>query len=119
MSHMSVETLAETLMSNRLGGYSVDIHGDIPKDGYMVGGLVPALIMSEAFITVDDIKGFIEFHWLRLHNANTYLGVWSYEDNVYVDISRKIDVLAEAKRIARNRNEIAIYDVAGQQEIAA
>lgn len=113
VGHHSVSVLAETLMSNRLGGYSVDIHGEVPKDGYMVGGLVPALIVSEEFITVDDIKGFIEFHWFRLHNANTYFGVWTYEGNVYVDISRKIDQREEAMRQARNRNEIAVYDVAG------
>lgn len=117
--HKHPEELAVILIENRLAGYSVDIHGEIPKDGYMVGGLVPALIVSEETITVSDVEEFVIFHWLRLHNANTYLGVWTYEGQVYVDISRKIDVLAEAKRIARNRNEIAIYDVANELEVAA
>jgi hypothetical protein len=114
----SVEELARVLLANDLN-YSVNVHGEIPKDGYMVGGLVPALIVPESSITIDDIKGFIEFHYLRLLHANTYLGVWTHEGNVYVDISRKIDVREEAMRQARNRNEIAIYDVIKGEEIAA
>jgi hypothetical protein len=111
--------LAEILLANRANGYSVDVNGDVPTDGFMVGGLVPAEIIPETLITVDDIRSFIIFHYFRLHNANTYVGVWTHEGNVYIDLSRKITVREEAMRQARNRNEIAIYDVAHGEEIAA
>jgi hypothetical protein len=116
---LDTDTLAAILVANFAEGYSVDVYGDIPEDGYMVGGLVMALTFPVEEISVEEISTYLGSYWLTLNRPGVYAGIWTHEGTVYVDISEKFHSRTYAAQSAKLRNELAFYDVVQQLEVAA
>jgi hypothetical protein len=115
-----VRELTNTLHVHAHDGYSVNIRGDVPTDGYMVGGEVDSLVLTEDdLFPMRDTDTWLVKHLDLLDNPVYFAGVWTDADTgkVYVDISRKVDDLYTALAIAESRGELAIWDVVNGKEI--
>ncbi|HKZ21138.1 MAG TPA: hypothetical protein VJQ57_13640 [Acidimicrobiia bacterium] len=113
---MSSSTVA-TILANREGG-TLKLDGlPLPEVGYFVGGLIPALVVPHDESAESEIEDF-------LLDAGTapgvdFLGWWtdSEDGRLWVDGSDWHLLRTDALRVAAERGEIAIYDIAGQAEI--
>ena len=118
---MRIDEITDTLLVNREEGLSININGEQPKDGYMVGGEVPNFVISCPFelSALDGVDAFLSLHEALLSRPEYFAGVWTDSDTglVYVDISRKVDDLYTALAIAESRGELAVWDVAENKEI--
>ncbi len=88
---------------------------DLPTTGYYVGGRYPSMILEDAGeLRSDKVRSFV---------TNTpdvdYYGVWTDKEThvVYIDGSDHYESLEDALRFAAERDEIAIWDIAGGEEI--
>ena len=112
--------LTDILMGHVDEGYSVDVHGNVPTDGYMVGGETPSLILKQGvrgrYLTTD---AWLDQEWDVLTQPGYFAGIWTDTDtgDVYVDISRNVTDLYAALAIAEARGELAIWDVASAKEV--
>lgn len=81
------------------GGISIDRQGRKPSTGFMVGVRGCSSVRE---MTAMDLR------------ANEYYGTWKDEEDggkVYYDISENIQDKEEALRIAKERGELAIFDL--------
>lgn len=112
--------LTDILMGHVDEGYSVDVHGNVPTDGYMVGGEVASLILRpenpRPYLTTD---AWLDQVWNVLTQPGYFAGIWTDTDtgDVYLDISRNVTDLYTALAIAEARGELAIWDVASAKEV--
>ena len=117
---LSTYDIAACLIEHAEDGYSVNVEGDTPTAGYMVGGYVPSLV----FAASAPRPRYFADRWLRnyrilLTQPDMYAGIWidSETRDIYVDISRNVDDLYMAMAIALAHGELAIWDVANSREI--
>lgn len=113
--------ITNILMEHLEDGYSVNISGEVPADGYMVGGEVPSLVIDEEknyqpYLSTD---AWLVNHWDLLNKPGYFAGIWKDSDTglIYVDISRNVTDLYAALAIADARGELAIWDVASSKEV--
>lgn len=100
------------------GGCTVDVNGESPTDGYMVGGYVPTVIIPRDQFTQGDVAKFITEHAAKLAEAGSYIGTWVNEDSVYIDLSKRFTLLSDALIIGGKHGELAIWSVAMGKEIS-
>lgn len=112
--------ITNVLMTHQDEGYSVNTELEVPTDGYMVGGEVPSLILKPdamyPYLTTDKWLGD---HWDLLNKPGYFAGIWKDSETglIYVDISRNVADLYFALAIADARGELAVWDVAHNQEV--
>ena len=118
------------------GGYTRLADGTTnPTEGYIVGGVTKESKMVETFVLMHD--HYAEFkelwdkyemqldettslkfsHTSNLGKSGLGIGTWVYDGAIYFDLVQRIHSLDVATRVAKERNEIAIYDCANQKEI--
>ncbi len=117
---MRPQEITNILFSHEDEGYSVNVHGETPVDGYMVGGEVPSLILDEDErrpMTATD--AWLAEHEFTLSLPGYYAGIWKDSDTglTYIDISRNVADLYSALAIADARGELAVWDVAHGVEV--
>lgn len=88
-----------------------------PGEGYMIGGVASERVFTHGF-TTDEIKQWVGEILPTLYVGH-YLGAWiDHEtDNVYLDVSQLEMSRDRAIWIARQRGELAIYDLAAGETI--
>lgn len=87
-------------MTQQNGGVTINDKREVPTEGYMVG--------VKAFDTLEEM---IEY---KLQD-NEYYGAWLniLDNEIYYDISLNVMTLEEAEELGRQLNQIAIYNVVG------
>jgi hypothetical protein len=111
--------VTDELLANR-EGYSVNAWGNLPTDGYMVGGVVPSLILAPEAAKYSRTDAWIDEHWTKLKaSGDVFAGIWTDTETglVYVDLSERYDDLYTALAVATARGELAIWDVASSKEV--
>lgn len=95
------EIISETLAN---GG------GTFPPvaDGYMVGGVASGVIADMPKFEMM-LGEFVQDNEAVLVTA--HLGTWIHEGKVYIDVSERIGNREDAMRLARERGELAVYDI--------
>lgn len=117
---MRPHEITNILMEHLEDGYSINVSGETPTDGYMVGGEVPSLVLEEnnyrPYYTTDR---WLEEHWNTLLKPGMFAGIWLDKDTGigYVDISRNVADMYSALAIADARGELAVWDVAHGAEV--
>lgn len=100
------------------GGFTLSPDGNAPDVGYAVS-IHPEAERILTDPSIEDIFRYIE-DWadiLYLDNR-AHLGGWISDDGkLYLDISVVIADRAEALRLAARHRQLAVYDLARQQEI--
>ena len=88
--------------------YAVSIYPD--RTALIPGQQIPAALL----------RTFIQANRALLEDARNAVGTWynREEDSTYLDITTTLPDRAEAITLARQYNQIAIYDLARQAEIA-
>lgn len=113
--------ITDILFSHEDEGYSVNVQGETPVDGYMVGGAIPSLVLkADEMYPFRATDKWLTEHWTLLNGEpGLYAGIWKDSETglTYVDISRNVADLYTALAIASSRGEIAIWDVASAKEV--
>ena len=108
MKNINYKEVYEQTLEN--GGHTVDIGGR-----YMV-----AIAGYEVIIPVEEFNGSVvelysKYSMPRIINAT--LGTWVHNNNVYLDSSIAFSSLEEALKVAKENNQIAIFDTVALEEI--
>lgn len=112
--------ITDILFSHEDEGYSVNVQGETPTDGYMVGGEVASLILkADEPKPMTATDAWLAEHEFTLSLPGYYAGIWKDSETglTYVDISRNVADLYTALAIATARGELAIWDVASEREV--
>ena len=111
--------LANTLLreAHANGGATLDPVGKgTPATGYMVGGLVPSLVLyNGSDYDSERLAGWIADNW----TMGEYVGSWRDNDTgyIHIDIVTHVRDYDFAIRLGKSREEIAIWDVSNETEI--
>lgn len=97
----------------RTGGFTVSINGKVPKTGYMIAGEIAEEthpLGEEKDALQKEIVAFATNHPGLLQKSERYIGGWAEKDAVYLDVSQRFKVdRSEALRLARDKDQIAVY----------
>lgn len=95
------------------GGFTFhDMVGDGPRTGYMVSvAKETEQKVPLRDLTPEHVADYMSIHQQALKNPDNFLGGWVYKGNVYLDVSRHVARLDEALALAREHNQIGIYDL--------
>ena len=105
------QMIANTLTNN--GGTfrnGVDISQEL-KSGYVVGGVVPSII-----VPVDDLET-LEYELYQRVKHFEYVGTWVHDGEVHIDAVEIYSDLEDAIEVGKSLGEIAIWNIAAQEEI--
>ena len=98
-------------------GATINMHGhEAPGRGYYVGGLIESLVFAPGEITFPGVREFLS----ALDRVGLlYVGFWvdSETGKIYFDGVDWFTSEDNALKAARDRDEIAIWDVANEREI--
>lgn len=101
------------------GGATRSTHGErLPTRGYFVSDNGGEIIALHAF-GVPAVRKFIHENLFALSQAGVYVGAWVNDDKVYLDITRHYHNRVSALNEAAKQNQLAIWDISNDKEIAA
>lgn len=98
-------------------GGTLDFNRNSPTTGYMVGGFSWTLVCHEEIFDIYTIQDFLDAHKNLVTWPGVYVGWWTHNHKVYLDISEHIRTQQIAHELAQGRHEIAYWDVVNKQEI--
>jgi len=121
-----ITTVLTELVLN--GGSTRNLQGETTSTGYAVGGQAEPLIFDAVDLIAGSGTDIDKIHtligeWIErtpiLTVDGTYIGAWldTMSGKVWLDATRVWPNCTEAKRDARSRKELAIYDLAKGEEI--
>jgi hypothetical protein len=104
------------------GGTTVNVHtGEEPTDGYAVGGITAPYHagLSLGRELAQRFQAYAQAHSEELSRPDRYLGTWldTRSAEVWADVSQVYPDRATAERVARERGELAIYDLRARELI--
>lgn len=112
--------LANSLYTNTAlnGGYSINKQFEQPKTGYLVSVLDGLVYENISSVNVHELSGFIKDN-LNKCSLNAFFGGWKDQttNKVYFDLSKNVSDLNEALQIAKEKNQLAIWDLNENKEI--
>lgn len=92
----------------------------VPVDGYMVGGWTQEIVVprDERLVTAA-VEYFARTYAVEIESGNLFVGAWENGDTglVHVDMSQRYDTLADALRVGKERNELAVWAVERGEEV--
>ena len=99
------------------GGITVSIHGDVPHEGFAVAGITDASgtkveSMYDREVTAKDVRSYMSAHADQLKEPNAYMGAWVDAGKTFLDVSQVFSDRSAALDAARQRDEIAVFDLA-------
>lgn len=113
---MFTSELLEQLKNNGGFSYNINTH-DSPTSGYMVSLQGCEEVYYSEDITEDTIPGYITRYAKQLLIPGSYLGGWVDGETVYLDVSINIDDLQDALALARDNDQLAIFDLQAGESI--
>lgn len=91
-------------------GSTVSVRGDtLPSHGFLVGDGESEYVTRT--VTYETLRQFIIKNLDKLSQANTFLGVWQTENEVYIDVSEWYADRDLAMKVAQERDELMIFDL--------
>lgn len=102
-----------------VGGFTLAFpDGSAPNTGYVLSTVKDReRVFAAGELTVSAVASYIADNVDLLSEPGLYLGGWEWDGAFYLDISRIVYDLPSALTIARQHDQIAIWDIAGAQEI--
>jgi hypothetical protein len=101
------------------GGFTYQpVTEDEPKDGFAVSVFEGR---SESFdpdtVTFDTLGDYYIRNLEVLEDVDNYIGAWHFEGKLFLDVSRVEKSLERAKELARQHDQIGIYNLSTGEEI--
>jgi hypothetical protein len=97
-------------------GSTRNMAGDKPSRGFMVGGNTTSKVMDRAAFSAWSVAHYVRDHETEL-SYGLYVGTWTHSHMVWMDVSDNIMTMREALNVARDRGELAVWDVVNGKEI--
>jgi hypothetical protein len=103
------------------GGATVSVTtGQSPDSGYAVS--LPGFEYSVQSWTKRSnealVFAYVDKYRAKLAQPGHYLGSWVHDGRLYLDITRVIPELAQAIKLGREGNQLAIYDIRNERELS-
>lgn len=117
MSDWFIDSIVEAIFEGKDGSLS-PVTGKAPKDGYMVGGVSWTMTVTPQEFIPEHVALFVTAHRLTLVDPRYYVGWWTHNGRIYLDISEHTASESDAIILGYSRKEIAVWDVFNSQEIA-
>lgn len=106
--------VAKILVSPEGGTARVsDQHDRLPESGYFVGNGPQGLVCPAGMMSRSIVLGAV----VHLHTTARFVGWWTDDDRFYIEPSDWVASEVEALALARERGELAFYDIARQADI--
>ena len=101
------------------GGFTFrNAPGDGPTSGYMVSTNPESeRVIPTATLTPQAVRDYINEFGGTLNSSDKYIGGWDDGGNFYLDISTHVQDKEEAIELAKQYNQLAIWDIAAMDEI--
>lgn len=103
-------TLWHAIRNGEAGVTADSLGFELPHYGYYVGGQSPTLVMPTGTVTPDDVAGFVS-----THPETRYFGMWEDDGKIYVDAVDLIYSGQRAMELARERGELAVFDISDRK----
>lgn len=105
-------------ISKNPDGFTISIGGKVPTKGYVVSPYKGRETILDT-ITGDSIKEFLLKNEDLLSDSEHYFGGWKNKEDgkFYLDVSVVKDSLNDAHKIAKDNEQISIYDLGKGEEI--
>lgn len=118
---MNINYIVSEIFAGRDGSYNPVFH-KVPTTGYMVGGASWTLTVPVGRFGGEMVYDFVTAHIMFLRDPRTgegdrYIGWWTHEGRVYLDVSDNVTDKSEAVRLGRLRKEISVWDIEKGEEI--
>lgn len=99
------------------GGVSINADFEQPKTGYLVSIKDGLVFDSISLVNVHELSAWIKEN--TINNENYYFGGWIDQQTkkVYFDLSANYKYLNEAIDLAKQKNQLAIWDLNENKEI--
>ena len=118
---MNLRTLTTALINNGGFSYSLSLGDVFGTDNYSVAVAKDTEKVFDGLPSLLDIRKYVDLHLDRLSQDDYVLGGWEHEGKYYLDVAELLPTDQysedEAKLVGRNRQQIAIYNLATNQEI--
>lgn len=101
-----------------VSGFSINVQGETPTCGYMVALAGFERIVDASAGTWFNILRYAQDYASELVKPGVYLGGWTSNGRLYLDVSECIVDVRKAKIAGLKRSQLAIWDVAHSCEIA-
>lgn len=114
---MNIQSMVTKILSAPDGGtLRTDSNNPLPLSGYFVGnGRKGFICHTDA---VDHAFIFNALVWMEgLPEAPRFVGWWTDEDQFYIEPSDWAASYSEAMALARQRGELAFFDISSQSDI--
>lgn len=100
------------------GGFSINKQFEQPTKGYLVSVLDGLVFDNISEVNVHELSAFIKDN-IEKCSLNAFFGGWKDQTTgkVYFDLSKNIQNLDEALQIAKDKNQLAIWDLNENKEI--
>lgn len=93
-------------------GFSINLNGDSPKEGYMVSRIGMELRAHNDLFSEKLLKAyFVLCRDILKQHPQAYFGGWKDGDVWYLDISENVFNLESALTLGLVRNQISIFDL--------
>jgi hypothetical protein len=100
----------------RRGGATVSILGDAPKRGFVYSPRKDTeRVIPQSQFTEEDIDAYVDEMYNLLSLDDHYIGLWQYEEDIFLDIVKVVEDEQLAVTEAANAEQIAIHDLAAGQ----
>lgn len=110
------EFVANTLHK---GGCTMSVVGNKPADGYMVSVYRTCERQyPELYFNISNVVDYCRQYETELYeHDNTFLGSWTNNNTIFLDVSVNVSSLEWAIELAKEYNQLAVWDVLNQEEI--
>lgn len=82
--------------------------------GFYIGGAASTVVIPESEFTLETLSLAIS----DVSGRTRYIGTWIHAGSVYVDAVTYLRDAKQALELARQRGELAVYDIAGGSELS-
>lgn len=115
-----LDSWTELAEQAKIDGFSRAIpSGDVPTDGYMVALEGHEETYPVELFCPEVLSGYVARHFDVLTGTGAvYLGAWQSDGLVYLDVSECVPSLAKALFLARERKQLAVWDVVNGAEVS-
>lgn len=107
--------IATEVAEGRDGSYSFNY--EEPKTGFFVGGRSWTLVTRPDVFDPYTALDFLEAHRTVLSHKAVFVGWWTHQGKVYLDVTDRFRSRQNAIAEGKARGEIAIWDIERKEEI--
>ena len=106
---MDLKQLKQAVKTNGGATLTSDLDNAAIDSGYMVSLAGHEFKTNIDLLTIELLKDYQRI----AEQYNAYVGLWLDGDDLYLDISTNIQDQQQAIKMARDNNQLAIYDIDG------